>query len=172
MLGAVIVLGVAASGLCVAWLVPRHVGESTATFALDALEEGRPQYYRPFNMGYDESGRPYGMYLLRTGRGDEVIALFSRDPHPLACSVTLVQQPNDGTLAFDSACSGSRFDLEGELEAGVSPRALDRFAVEVFGAGVDIDVTELILGRCASVGGVECSSARETRTEAVDWPGN
>jgi len=171
MLVAVVVLGVAAMGLCVAWLVPGHVGESTASFALDALEEGRPQYYRPFNMGFDEDGRPYGMFLLRTGRGEEVLALFSRDPHPLSCSVALVIRTS-GELAYDSPCSGSHFGIDGALEDGPSPRALDRFAVEVVGANIDIDVTELILGRCASAGGSDCSSAVTTRTEPIDWPGN
>lgn len=171
MLVVVVALGLAVAGLCVAWLVPERAGESVASFPLDGLEEGRPQFYRPFNMGFDEAGRPYGMFLLRTGRGAEVVALFSRDPHPLECSVALVLRV-EGALGFDSSCSGSRFAVDGEIQAGASPRSLDRFAVEVTGASVDIDVTELILGLCASVSGRECSTALDTRTKAVDWPGN
>ena len=175
MLGAVVLLALGLAGACVTWLLPRHVGENTVSFALESLEEGQPQFYRAFNMGHDEGGRPYAMYLLRTGRGTEVLALFSRDPHALECSVALVErsEADGGELGFESPCSGSLFDIDGSRADGPAPRDLDAFAVTVQGITVQVDVTELILGRCASAAPSDsCSSGTVPRTQTIDWPGN
>ncbi len=164
---------------CVAWLVPLRTGPSSATIELDRLVENSPLYYRPFNMGYDPRGAPLGMWLVRD-EFDDVLALFSRDPH-LGCSVDF--DVLGGSLpegpGFRGPCTGSAFLLDGSRVFGPAPRDLDRFATELDGDIVRIDVTQAILGRCAA--GVVpaedeeellCSVPGETVTERISWPGD
>jgi len=177
MLGIVILVALGFVAGCVAWLVPLRTGPSSATIELDRLVENAPLYYRPFNMGYDPRGAPLGMWLVRD-EFDDVVALFSRDPHQ-GCSVDF--KVLDGAAegpGFRGPCTGSAFLIDGTRVFGPAPRGLDRFATELDGDIVRIDVTEAILGTCspgvvvAEGEEIACSVPGDRVTERMSWPGD
>ena len=196
MLASAIALALLAAGACVVWLIPGDSGPTEATFRLVQLPVDEPQWYRPFDMGFDPRGAPRGMWLVRSESG-AVLALFSRDPHR-GCTIELTFLENvdvtpplaDGTPTpaplpggsgsasgytgpgFRSACSGSTFLIDGTRAFGPAPRSLDRFATEIEGGLVRIDVSRIVLGPCSAgvAGAIACSTAERTRTERPRWP--
>ena len=80
---------------------------------------------------------------------------------------------------FRGPCTGSAFLLDGTRVFGPAPRGLDRFATELDGDIVRIDVTEAILGPCSpgvvpleGEDEVACSVPGARVTERMSWPGD
>lgn len=167
MLAVILGLAVGTAGLCVAWLVPRHTGPTFATFPLDQLEVGRPQFFRPFNMGYDGQGYGLGMWLVKSPDG-EVRTFFSRDTHSGSQTQIATWEGRDG---FRALGTGSFYAFDGSRLFGPAPRTLDEFDTRIADAFVEIDMTELILGICAVQGFERCSTATGPRSEEINWPG-
>ena len=107
---------------------------------------------------------------------EEVIALYTYDPHPFFrsrnCSVRWLpdfsyEDPETGQESkgwFRGDCSGSTFRLNGERIFGPSPRDLDRFDIKVLQqeplAGyLEVDTTHLICGRDRSDVNLVCDFA-------------
>ncbi|MEA2057184.1 MAG: Rieske 2Fe-2S domain-containing protein [Actinomycetota bacterium] len=87
----------------------------------------------PFDMselpGSSYEGVPF---VVAGGEGDGIglMAMWQRCVH-LGCKVPECV-PSQG---FECPCHGSKYNIHGEYSAGPAPRNLDRFAVEVNGAG-------------------------------------
>ena len=74
------------------------------------------------------------VWLVRQPEGSKepVIALTAQCPHA-GCPVGLA----DGARKFHCSCHNSRFAIDGARENEVSPRGMDRLAVELAGATKD-----------------------------------
>ncbi len=80
LLAAALAAAAASAVALIVFLLPQPSEPPTLTVALDELPVDEPYWYRPFNMGGDRSGRPYGVWLVRNAE-DEVLALLARDTH-------------------------------------------------------------------------------------------
>ncbi len=67
-------------------------------------------------------------------RGQTVVALSAECPH-LGCAVDLAE----GKKGFSCPCHTSRFALDGSVESGPAPRAMDPLAARVVGGWVEVD---------------------------------
>jgi hypothetical protein len=202
MLFTIVGTALVAAGLCVAFLVPRQSGPTYALFPLEQVPVGQAQPFRPFNMGGNAQGARYQMFIVRTSEAGEILALFSRDPHPANdhCAVVPaavtepgVRSPNSTPMAtptpaaptvattapaqingFRSPCLGSTYSLTGRALFGPAPRGLDRFETRLEANLVRIDTSKLVLGPCreGTAPGAMCSTPDDEKTEKVNWPGN
>ncbi len=79
--GAAAIAALLLAAVLAAFIAPALDDPPTLSVPVDELTPGEPYWYRPFDMGRDPFGRPYGVFLVRTPGGD-VSALLARDTHP------------------------------------------------------------------------------------------
>ena len=150
----------------------------SATFRLAELEVGEPRFFRPFDMGTSDGTERYGLWLVRRDDG-EVLAFFSREPHPRRCAVRIYDFGNADGRHFvggpvpSLTCPTSQWAFDGTRIGGPGPRDLDRFDTTVEDGVVRIDMSRLRLGDCSQgiqySGGCPYSTPERPQYEDIHW---
>lgn len=110
--------------------VPDPVDEIKAQIRATKL----PYYYAPgrfYLVEYDERNEGSEIYTSKSLVAGGLMALYQRCVH-LGCRVPFCET----SQWFECPCHGSKYNRAGEYRAGPAPRSLDRFPVEVDGAGI------------------------------------
>jgi hypothetical protein len=156
-IGCFVVLGLLATAVCAfaAMTIGGRVAAQAGGARVGRLEEFPPGAVKPlwFNgetISTEATGRPAVIWLVHGEFG--LLALYRVGPEqqgkaPPGAEVAGLPQPPHACgvewRAFEreflDPCSGSRFDAQGRVISGSSPRGLDRFRVSVSGDYVVID---------------------------------
>ncbi|MBT7073340.1 MAG: ubiquinol-cytochrome c reductase iron-sulfur subunit [Anaerolineae bacterium] len=96
--------------------------------SLEGFPVGSPKAFsftRSNINGWEKTVNSYGGFILVKSGGD-ILALSNRCTH-LSCSVNW----DEGREEYVCPCHDAQFDIEGEVNAGPPPHALDQFETKV-----------------------------------------